>query len=172
MVFLLTACSNSASQENPKIETEITTDWVKSNKINGVSFVSPPKPINESLITIPKEKTAANYLSIMPYGFVDLESTDLIYNSKWQWWGERSKGAVKLIEMAKKNDYKVMLKPQIWKRGGVYTGEHTYNKSEDWKAFENSYRNFILHFAKIADSLDVSIYAVGTEWKSFVQSST
>ena len=163
------ACSHSASQEASKITYSDNEPVATSHKINGVSFVSPPNPIDESLIEIPRIKTAANYLSIMPYGFVDEGSTDLIYNSKWQWWGERVEGACSLINMAKKNGYRILLKPQVWKRGGVYTGEHDYEEDADWSNFEASYAKFILSFAKVADSLDVEIFAIGTEWKNFVE---
>lgn len=164
------SCSKSNSQENfssgSKIgEVEIVR---KAEKINGVSFVSPPKPIEQSLMDIPKQKTGANYVSIMPYGFIDNESTELIYNSKWQWWGEKVDGASSLINMAQASGYRVMLKPQVWKRHGVYTGEHSYENESDWLAFEKSYAKFITHFAKVADSLNVEIFAIGTEWKNFV----
>ena len=160
------ACTNS--QEQDKKEAKSHTNSPLSSKINGLSFVSPPRKIEPHLVALPKQKVKANALSIMPYGFVGNESSELIFNADRQWWGERTKGCIELIEMAKNEGYKVLLKPQVWKRGGAYTGEHDYTSEQDWLDFEKSYSNFILHFAEVADSMQVDYFAIGTEWKNFV----
>lgn len=138
------------------------------NKINGVSFVAPPKEIGKKEIIQPLEVVSANYLSIMPYSFIPENSSELIFDSKWQWWGEKTQGTIKIIETAKSLGYGIMLKPHVWKRHGEFTGEHTYGKEEDWLKFEDSFSKYILHYAKIADSLGVSIFCLGTEWEKFV----
>ena len=73
----------------------------QSNKINGVSFVGPPKKIDSTEISLPKNLINSNYLSVMPYGFIPEGSTKLEYNNEWQWWGEKTEGAAKMIQMAK-----------------------------------------------------------------------
>lgn len=163
--FVELACVNPPKHESKKIPPTVFTS---KEKINGVSFVSPPRQIEQHLVSLPKELLNANALSIMPYGFIPEGSSELMYNSDRQWWGERTKGCMQLIQMAHEADYQVMLKPQVWKRGGAYTGEHDYSSEADWLAFEKSYKDFILHFAQVADSLNVAFFAIGTEWKNFV----
>lgn len=136
-------------------------------QINGVSFVAPAKEIGSKEISLPKVVVNANYVSIMPYGFIPDEGIELQFNSKWQWWGEKAEGTIKTIQLAKAAGYKVMLKPHVWKRHGSYTGHHTYTNEADWKAFEKSYSNYILHFAKIAEETKTEIFCVGTEWEKF-----
>ena len=164
LIFSFFQCSSTSIG---KEEEELS-----NAKINGVSFVAPPKPIGEEEIILPKTEISANYLSIMPYSFIPENGTDLLYNNEWQWWGEKTKGTIRIIEIAKKIGYKVMLKPHVWKKHGEFTGEHGYVDIKEWKEFEENYSKYILHYAHIADSLKVSLFCIGTEWENFVLSRT
>lgn len=141
---------------------------LSKNKINGVSFVSPPKPINSDEIKIPKEKINANWLSIMPYGFIRNGSFKIEYNHEWQWWGEKEEGVLKIIRSSKLNGYKIMLKPHIWITQGKYTGNLIADNETDWQELEKTYRNYVLYYAKIAQNEKVELFCIGTEWKSFI----
>lgn len=156
-IFL--ACG-SASQE-AKFEPR--------EKINGVSFVSPSRKFDSSLMALPKTKVNANWICLMPFGFVAKEDTKVHYNSPNQWWGERKEGIAFMHEQAKKEDYKVFLKPQIWKSHGAFTGHHEYDNVQDWQAFEDSYANFILDYARLAENLNIPLFCIGTEWDYFVK---
>lgn len=164
LATVLLQCSGTT--ENKK---SINAEFA-NNKINGVSFVAPPKAIGIYEVNQPKEIIKANYLSIMPYAFIPENSTELKYNSEWQWWGEKSEGTIETIRLAKEAGYKIMLKPHVWKRHGEFTGNHEYSEGKEWKEFEEKYEGYILNYAKIADSLDVSIFCLGTEWEKFVLS--
>ena len=141
----------------------------QSNKINGVSFVSPPKVIGSTEIAQPNQLVHANYLSLMPYGFIPEGSTNLKYNTEWQWWGEKTEGAITMIELAKKEGYKIMLKPHVWIKHGTFTGHHTYSNSKEWEAFEVSYSKYILDFTRLAEKHQVELFCIGTEWGKFVE---
>jgi len=168
-LILLFQCSSSSAnkeQSNNKVQTKETT--FSAIKINGVSFVSPSKEINPEEINYPNEIVAANYLSFMPYGFVAEGSTDLVFDSEWQWWGEKSEGITRMSELAKIEGYKIMLKPHVWKRHGEFTGDHSHDNIEDWQAFEKTYEKYILHYAKLAESHQIALFCIGTEWEKFV----
>jgi hypothetical protein len=61
-----------------------------------------------------------------------------------------------------------MIKPQVWFRGGTYTGKFDLRTTADWEAFEGGYRRFILQYARVADSLGADLLCIGTEWDRFV----
>ena len=143
--------------------------FTQSNKINGVSFVGPPQEIDSTEISLPKRIINSTYLSLMPYGFIPEGSTKLKYNSEWQWWGEKTKGAAKMIQLAKKQGYEIMLKPHVWKRHGAFTGHHSYSNEGDWEAFEISYSKYILDFAALAEKEKIALFCIGTEWEEFVK---
>jgi len=87
------------------------------------------------------------------------------YNqSFWQWWGERPEGCKKTIELAHEGGLKVMLKPQIYVPGS-WTGAIDFKTEADWKAWENSYEQFMLEMAEIANHYQVGLFCIGTEYK-------
>jgi len=48
---------------------------------------------------------------------------------------------------------------------GIWRGELMVKSEKDWKIFENEYTEFILDYARIADSLNVELFCIGTELK-------
>ena len=111
----------------------------------------------------------ANWVCLIPYGFGSKDKTDLKYNIDWQWWGEKKIGVIKSAQYAKEKGLKVMLKPQIWLRHGYYVGHYNAKTEGAWLAWEQNFEKFILDYAKLADSLDIEMYCIGTEFSTFVQ---
>lgn len=139
------------------------------SKINGVSFVASKDSILNINI-LPLKKINADYAAIMPFGFIkSLEHPEIIYNQERQWFGETKDGAKQYITMLHKNDIKVMMKPQIWVWHGEFTGLLKMASEEDWLELENSYRNFIIDFAKVAEEENVEIFCIGTELEKFIE---
>ncbi len=162
VIFCTAQCSSASIEDDKK------TPNGNSNKITGVSFVSPPNNFEDSLMLLPRTKVGANWVCFMPFGFIRKSSNQVEFNQEWQWWGEKKEGVVEMIARAKKQKYKLMLKPQIWIGHGAFTGHHKYESEDDWGKFESSYSAFIMPFAKIADSLNIEIFCIGTEFEQFV----
>ncbi len=140
------------------------------NKINGLSFVASRDTLQQKHIK-PVLKMQANWVSIMPFGFMErLDSPQLLYNHPKQWYGERIEGTEQSIQMMNKNGIKVMLKPQIWIGHGDFTGHILMTTEEDWQVFEDQYKKMMLAFAEVAEEMNVDIFCIGTELNSFVQS--
>ncbi len=140
----------------------------QKEKINGLSFVASSVAINQEHI-LPVKKVSANYVSLMPFGFIkDLASPKVQYNSSRQWFGETKEGVKQYREAFKKNGIKTMLKPQIWVWKGEYTGYIKMNSDEDWRQLETSYSTFILAFAALAEEIKAEIFCIGTELEQFV----
>lgn len=149
-----------AKHEESKIEN-IT-------KINGVSLVSSSDSVKQKNIE-PLLSINANYAAIMPFGFIkNVEHPELIYNSERQWFGETIIGVEQYVNTLQKNGIKVMIKPQIWVWRGEFTGGIKMNSEEDWLSLENSYKNFILDYARLAERKDVEIFCIGTELENFI----
>ena len=56
------------------------------------------------------------------------------------------------------------MKPQVYVPGS-WTGFLDFNTDEDWESWEEDYREYILEFAQISDSLGIEIFCIGTEFK-------
>ena len=148
---------------------QISCNSQKAEKINGVSFVGSREEVTQAHVD-PVLNVAANYAAVMPFGFArTLNSPNVIFNTDRQWYGETRRGAKQYIELLQKNGVKIMLKPQIWIWKGEFTGDMTMESEEDWKTLEETYSDFILTYAKLAEETKVDIYCIGTELEEFVK---
>jgi len=140
----------------------------KKEKINGLSFVSSSEAINKKHV-LPVKKASANYVSLMPFGFIkDLSSPEVKYNSSRQWFGETKKGVKQYGEEFKKEHIKIMVKPQIWVWRGEFTGYIEMKSEENWKLLENTYSKFILEYAQLSEEMKADVFCIGTELEKFV----
>ena len=153
LLFLLNACAMTS---------------IKKEKINGVSFVASRDSINQKHIE-PIINISANYAAIMPFGFIrDLEHPEIIFNTDRQWFGETEKGSKQYINTLKQKGIKTMMKPQIWVWRGEFTGFIKMNSEEEWLQLEETYTNFILQYAKVAEETYTELFCIGTELENFV----
>jgi len=142
----------------------------QDEKINGISFVASREQVVQKHIE-PIKAIHANYAAVMPFGFIErLDHPEILYNTKRQWFGETLEGVKQYIDMLHKNNIHVMLKPQIWVWHGEYTGHLKMSTEEDWKTLEDSYRNFIVDFAQLAEEENVEMFCIGTELEQFTKS--
>ncbi|CAM1343137.1 glycoside hydrolase family 113 [Tenacibaculum amylolyticum] len=140
----------------------------QKEKINGLSFVASPEAINNKHI-LPVQKASANYVSLMPFGFIrDLSSPKVIYNTSRQWFGETRAGVKQYASVFENKNIQVMLKPQIWVWRGEFTGYIEMKSEEEWKTLEDSYATFILEYAELAKEINATIFCIGTELEKFV----
>ncbi len=136
-----------------------------SSKIDGINLVAPRNPIKKDAF-LSLEETNAKWVSVIPYGFVRPDQGVVVYSFDRQWWGEGVVGAVKTIKMAQELGYKVMLKPHVWVTGQGWAGDFDLETEATWKKWEDSYQKYIEQFARIADSLNVELFCVGTEFRN------
>ena len=154
LCFILVSCS-------------ILTD--NKTRINGVSYVAAQDTLKYHHIK-PVLNVNANYVAIMPFGFIrDIAHPEIKFDSDQQWFGETKAGVTQYISILRKHDLKIMLKPQIWVWHGEYTGYIKMDKEEDWLLLEKTYSNFILEFAEVAEKNGVEIFCIGTELDYFIK---
>jgi len=137
--------------------------FLNTEKYNGVSFVSPPNEITGDKVAKVKEVNA-NSIAIIPYGFTRPGSSQVVFDSPMQWWGERPEGTRQLIDYAQEAELKICLKPQVYIPGS-WVGEYDAGSEEEWQEWEKSYRKFIMTFAQIAEEKQVEVFCIGTEYK-------
>jgi hypothetical protein len=112
----------------------------------------------------------ANYAAVMPFGFIrDVTHPEIIFNTERQWYGERRVGAKQYIEELENKAIKIMLKPQIWIGHGQFTGYVEMTNEANWKILEDSYSNFILEYAALAEEKEVDMFCIGTELEKFIE---
>ncbi len=140
----------------------------QTQKINGLSFVASRDTINASHIT-PVIKAQSNYVALMPYSYIiNIETPKIKFNTNREWFGETENGLYQYAKEFQKNNIKIMIKPHLWLRRGGFTGDLEPNSEENWKILENSYRDYILTYAKSAEKVKAEILCIGTELEKFV----
>ena len=142
-------------------------------KIKGVNLVAPPQNPGDGGLKNARE-TGANWVAVVPYGFCRKGESHFYYSENpppgrrkmGQWWGETPEGVAGTIQMARQHKLNVMLKPHVWMMGGSHL-DLDFTNERDWQTFETDYSKYILHFAHIADSLNVDLYCITTELDRF-----
>ena len=140
----------------------------QTQKINGLSFVASRDTIDASHIN-PVIKAQSNYVALMPYSIIrNVETPKIEFNTKREWFGESENGLYQYAKEFQKNNIKIMVKPHLWLRRGGFTGHLKPNSEENWEILEDSYRDYILTYAKAAEELKAEILCIGTELGEFV----
>jgi hypothetical protein len=122
--------------------------------ILGVTMVAPGEKGPKNPL-IPAREIGFGWMAIVPYGFLQKDSAKVKYAevSHRIMWGERPEGIRQSAAWAKEQGMKVMLKPQVWARrtwiGAV--------------GFEDSYIQYIVQMAEIAENEHIEMLCIGTE---------
>ncbi len=134
-------------------------------KITGVNLEMPNKIIDSTdLDSI--NNLNAEWVSLVPYGFTAHGEAKVQYGTGYQWWGETEEGTISIAKDAHAVGQKVMIKPHVWVVGDGWPGQFDLETEAEWKVWEESYRDYILKFAEIADSVDADLYCIGTEYRN------
>lgn len=176
-IVILFATINLIACNTYKNKSASTQKGLLKGKINGMAIMAPPNPFEVN--PMPELKSLGiNYISIQPFAFFNKDQPDIEYGG-YLWWGERKEGLVESIELARAENLAVLLKPQLWAYN-QWIGDLEFEEEMDWLIFEQSYRAYILPMARLADSMKVELFAVGTEvklsaikrpqfWRSLIQ---
>ncbi|WP_420316202.1 glycoside hydrolase family 113 [Ekhidna sp.] len=132
--------------------------------INGASLVNPPRQITSEKLGEVK-RINAEWVALIPYAFSREGEPSVSFDHSRQWWGEHTDGNCMLIQYAKNNGLKVMVKPHVWARGAGWVGEYDLDSEEKWKIWETDYTKYIMNHAIKADSLKVELFCIGTEYR-------
>ena len=146
-------------------------DSISSNagldrKQRGVHFFSNWFPAKQEFEVL-KKKHVEWVVHVPTVWVAGIQSTQ-IEHTETQW---RSELAVKnLVDQCHNHGLNVFLKPHIRLRkstAGEWRGTIQFDNEADWQAWEQSYRNFILYYAKLSASLGIEALSIGTELYEF-----
>ncbi len=123
----------------------------------------------DSLSLIDLADVHSDWITLVPYaGQTDHKSPNIRYtrgddpnsqklrDDRWK----------QQINYAHQAGFKVFLKPHIWIRNpnkGKWRSDIYYAEEQDWLSWQQDYRAFILHYATLAQEVQVEMFCVGTE---------
>jgi hypothetical protein len=103
-----------------------------------------------------------NAVAIVPYTFMRNPTEPVHLPVPSSSGSENDDSVIHSIRTAKNLGMTVMLKPQIWVRGG-WPGDIRMKREEDVRAFFEHYYRWIRHYALMAERLEVPVLCIGTE---------
>ena len=163
LLFFLFACDDD-TPTNPPIG-----DPVK--KITGMTIDGPKDPFEESLMAHIPQQTESEWIAIVPFAFTQLDSSNVSYDWENQWWSESIEGMTEMTNYARTNQLKILLKPHVWITdfgnfgNNQWVGDYDAGSEEAWQEWEIEYEAYILQMAEFAESMQIEMFAVGTEYK-------
>ncbi len=114
-------------------------------------------------------------ISLTPFGSMSsLHATTIRgeHNETLPDGGEHREAIEGMIEQAREFEMHVVLKPHIWVRGGAWRGDIEPTDADGnaaWDQWWASYRDWILHYARLAERHDVETLVAGVELNSAVE---
>ncbi len=102
----------------------------------------------------------ANAIAVVPYGFArGAQEGAISYTGT----DETDEELTQALHAAHSLGMKVMLKPQLWVGRGDFTGAIRFDDPSVRAAWMRHYREFILHYARLAELEQFDLLSVGTE---------
>jgi len=111
----------------------------------------------ERLTSLPD--LGVNAVALVPYAGQRRDSSELRFPLRM----ERDEAVAETARQARELGLKVLLKPQVWVRGG-YPGDLEFPEPEAQDRWFNSYRRFVEHYSDLATRIDADLLSVGVEF--------
>lgn len=113
-------------------------------------------------------RLGVNWISITPFGRIwSLESTEVYMDFEAPYEDNRI-AVARMVEQAHARGIRVLLIPHLWVWSEVgWRGEIEPGSPEGWRAYQESYRSFVLAWAEDAAAAEVDAFSIGVECKSW-----
>jgi len=112
----------------------------------------------------PLADLGANWISQTPFGWVgSAEATAIRSGGSHVLWGESDEGLAATAAWARERGIRTLLKPHLWVHRAGWPGDIAMRTEQDWAAWFDSYEDFILRYARLAEDLGLEALAVGAE---------
>lgn len=104
-----------------------------------------------------------NAVSITPFSYMRSANRPRPFPFSLSPGSENDESIIYSIQSARRLGMTVMMKPHIWLGGNSWPGDIRMTTEQDWALFFEYYRNWILHYALMAEMYDCEILCVGVE---------
>lgn len=124
-------------------------------------------PYSEALLD-ELARMGVTWVSVTPFGRIwSLESTEVYLDFEAPYEDNRA-AIARFVEQAHARGIRVLLIPHLWVWSEVgWRGEIDPGTDEGWRAYRESYRQFVLAWARNAAESEVDAFSIGVECKSW-----
>ena len=108
------------------------------------------------------------HITLVQFGFQrDMAVPQIRMNPDANWFSESDDGIRLVAARAAALHMDIILKPHIWVGGysveGQTRAEIGYATETEWRLWESDYRQFMLHYARLAEETGAAMLVIGTE---------
>ncbi|MDF3066219.1 MAG: hypothetical protein K0R38_1820 [Polyangiaceae bacterium] len=113
-------------------------------------------------------RLGATWISLTPFGRAwDLDATGVDKTFELPF-AENQRGLLRAVKQAHARGLKVLLVPHLWVESGEWRAEIDPKTDEGWRRFAESYRAYVLAWARFAKNARVDMLAAGVELRSWL----
>jgi len=142
-----------------------------AQKIRGMNFahsLAPGKGYgSEASLQSLRElrRLGADSITVIPFGFQRHPSdTEIVWvGHRGRWIAKTDERLRAVTHQAHQLGFHVMLKPHLWLRQPEWPGSIDHTSERGWEAWFASYREFILHYARLAEEEKIESLSIGNE---------
>lgn len=139
-----------------------------SERIKAVTLDAREAP-SESVLRAIRD-LGATHLTLVSFGFQEATNVpEIRFSPDVRWYSESERGVRNLASKAAEMGMGIILKPQLWIRGGSWTAEIAFTSEEAWRRWESDYRAYLIYSARLAETIDADLLVIGTELAGPVQ---
>ncbi len=157
-----TSCTREVDAESAAGREALGTD----SKIRSMTFSSRNVPEDGTLEKL--RDLGVSHITLIPFGYQRRHDQTVVhFEPNRRWYTESDSGITELATRARAMGMGTIVKPHIWvgrySTAGQSRNAIGFETEDDWRAWEASYRTFILHYARLAKSVDADVFVIGTE---------
>jgi hypothetical protein len=136
--------------------------------IRSVTLDARDRPEPDLLVRL--SNLGVTHLTLVSFGWQESTSDPHVrVDTSDGWYSESHRGIRTLARQADTLGMDVILKPHLWIGGydeGQNRSEINFETEGQWNHWENSYRQFLMHYARLAQEIDADVLVLGTELTS------
>lgn len=146
--------------------------FAQDGKQRGMHFFAGMRVEEKHLL--PLVRNNVEWIAQVPFGWQEHHDQPELHMSALgnMPWSEADSGIAQITLLARGHGLKTMLKPHVWLRNrdnGVWLSHIAMNNETDWQTWFANYRAFILHYARLAEHLQIELFCIGTELHATVK---
>lgn len=113
-------------------------------------------------------KNNIEWVAIVPFFYQQTDTTKVMNTPREIGaWSRRDSSFIQVIKELHQRGLHVNLKPHLWMREG-WRSNIQFDTKEEWDTWFESYRCNIIHYAKMAEELNVELLCIGAEFKTSI----
>ena len=176
VIITLTQC-NIPKNSNDSVDFEwdmsvenhsgVSNDlYLQDGKHRGMSVFNWRKDHFESINQLIKNNI--EWVAIVPFFYQKSDTTKVMRTPmEVGVWSRRDSSFIRVIKELHDRDLHVNLKPHLWMSEG-WRSDIMFENDQEWSAWFESYRCNMIHYAKMAEELDVELLCIGAEFKTSI----